>query len=259
MAHQHGLSAIDQIAYQSQLRTWNTKGKLCLVLGGILIIITANSFFVSLGTLLFMGVLTILAGRIKRQEYLRMLRIPALFIVTGALTILIQYGNGIDALVRYALGAQYLYITQSSMIQALQLIAKAFGAVSCLYMLALSTPMGDIIGTLQELHIPAVLIELMHAMYHYIFVLFEINRKQKEASASRLGYRDYPTSVRTFGKEIANLFLVSLKKANECYDAMQSRKTTESSLFWHETYPLTKAQLLWSGLYGLLAVILLAL
>lgn len=259
MAHNHAMSAVDQLAYQSGLRTWNSKGKAGLALAGIIVVITCNAVLISAGTMLFMACLTMLAGKVKAHDYLAMLSIPALFIITGALTVLIQYGAGSDSLVRYAVLGQYLYITPGSLMQAVQLATKAFGAISCLYMLALSTPMGDLIGVLQELHLPNLLVELMHSMYHYIFMLFEINRKQKEACASRLGYRDYPTAIRTFGKELANLLVLSLKKADECYDAIQSRKGDELCLFWYESYPLSKMQLLWSGMYGIVIAVLLML
>ncbi len=126
---------------------------------------------------------------------------------------------------------------------------KAFSAVSALYLMTLSTPMGEIISVFRKIRVPVLILELMHLIYRYIFILSETNQRQKDAAGSRLGYCDLKTSFRTFSGELANLLVLSMKKAETYYDAMEARGYEGNALFWEETRPLTAGQLLYAGLY----------
>jgi cobalt/nickel transport system permease protein len=43
------------------------------------------------------------------------------------------------------------------------------------------------------------------------------------AQEARLGNKDYRTQIRSFGKMSVSLFLISFRKANAMYDAMEAR------------------------------------
>ncbi len=263
--HRHGHHSlhrhvsIDSYAYISGLKEWNTPYKVSFALLAILAVITADSPAVSIMTMAFMGGLSIGAGRIKPGDYFRLMLVPAAFIITGGIAVLIQVGTGAESLLRVPFFSTNLYITKESLGQSLGLFGKAFGAVSALYMLALSTPMGEIISTLGKVKVPSVILELMHLIYRYIFILLETNAGQKEAAQSRLGYCDMKTSFRTFGGELANLLILSMKKSGEYYDALESRGYEGNCLFWEEKKKLTKKQVFWGAAYVGAAVILIIL
>ena len=45
----------------------------------------------------------------------------------------------------------------------------------------------------------------------------------KNSAKARQGYCDFKTSCYTFGSIASNMFIISLKKANAYYDAMEAR------------------------------------
>ncbi|WMC93298.1 cobalt ECF transporter T component CbiQ [Kineothrix sp. MB12-C1] len=241
--------SIDQYAYRSGLREWNTAYKAIFAIFPLFTVIAADSILLSLITVLYMGSLSIVIGKIGIGNYLRLLLVPTAFILTGAIAVLVQIGEGADSLFLLHLPIGNIYVTKESIWQTGHLICKAFAGVSALYMLALSTPMGEIISVFRRARIPSILLELMHLIYRYIFLLFEINVRQNEAAKSRLGYCDYRTSLRTFGSEMANLLILSMKKSGEYYDALESRGYEGNCLFWEERRKFTVTQALWGAAY----------
>ena len=166
---------------------------------------------------------------------------------------MIQFGTGADSLFCVPVLSTNLYVTKESLSQSLHVSLKAFGAVSCMYLLTLSTPMGEIIGVFRRLHVPNLVLELMHFIYRYIFVLLDINRRQKDAVRSRLGYQDGRTALRVFGAEMANLLIMSMSQAQDYYDALESRGYDGSCLFWEEQRKLTAGPVLVGIFYAALS------
>lgn len=63
----------------------------------------------------------------------------------------------------------------------------------------------------------------MYLLYRYIFILLRVWQDMHMAARSRLGYVDYKTSLHTFGAVGGNLLAASMKRADQCYTAMESR------------------------------------
>lgn len=250
MSKIHNHVSIDYYAYISNLRVWNTYFKVIFSLIALTIVITADSIWISIATLIFMMGLTVGVGKIKLTDYLRVLWIPATFIILSGLAIAIQFSDKSDALLIIHLFAIPVSISMSNLVIAIGVALKAFGAMSAVYMMTLSTPMGEIISVFRKLHVPVLILELMHLIYRYIFIMSDINQKQKDATRSRLGYCDLKTSFRTFSSEMANLLILSLKKADVYYDAMEARGYEGTCLFWEEKKALTMNQLCYGILYG---------
>lgn len=251
----HGHLSIDEYAYRSGLKEWNASYKVLFSMAALLAVIALDSIVLSGMTVLFMGILSCSAGKLKTRAYLKLLLIPAVFIVISGIAVLIQIGSGKGSIFSISVFSMNLYLTNESVKQAAALSLKAFGGVSCLYLLTLSTPMGEIIEVLRKFHVPNMILELMHFIYRYIFILLEINHRQKDAIKSRLGYVSRRNSLRIFGNEMANLFIVSMDKSGDYYDALTSRGYEGFCLFWEEKKAITKTQLVWGALYASAAVI----
>lgn len=86
-----------------------------------------------------------------------------------------------------------------------------------------TTPSGELFNVLERMHVPSLIIELMNMMYRFIFTMMDTQSRMKNAAESRLGYKDYRTSIKSFGSTASNLLVVSFKKANAYYDALESR------------------------------------
>ena len=123
----------------------------------------------------------------------------------------------------WKLGEWYITGSRNGLYQGWKLCATALAAVTCLYFLSLNTVMTDILGACRKLRLPSLLIELMLLIYRFIFVLFETASSIMISQQSRLGNRDFKTRVRSFGALGTSLFILSLKRSNALYDAMESR------------------------------------
>ena len=63
----------------------------------------------------------------------------------------------------------------------------------------------------------------MNLIYRFIFILIESYMNMQNSATSRLGYRNFKTSMTSFGNIASNILIVSLKKANAYYTAMEAR------------------------------------
>jgi cobalt/nickel transport system permease protein len=247
--------SIDYYSYISKLGNWNTVYKVIFSVGALITVIGADSIGISLATILFMMILSVGVGKIPGKAYLSLMRIPVTFLLMGAVAIMVQIGSGHNSVFYISFFQTKLYITRDSLSLAGNVTLKALAAVSAFYMLTLSTPMGEIISVLRRIHVPGLVLELMHLIYRYIFILSETNQKQKDAARSRLGYCDLKTSFHTFSSELANLLVLSMKKADMYYDAMEARGYEGTGRFWEETKVLTGKQLMYGVFYILLHIL----
>lgn len=102
-------------------------------------------------------------------------------------------------------------------------MARALGAVGCLYFLSLSTPVPELLDALRRARVPEVVGDLAVLIYRYIFILFATFRSMRDAAASRLGYAGPVRSLRTTGRVYGGLLAHSFRRAQACFDAMESR------------------------------------
>lgn len=221
--HNSGVFSIDYYAYISAIRDWNPVFKVSFSLAVLIATIAMNSIYVSLFVIIVMGFLTVKRGRIPFHQYYSTLTIPIVFVIVGSLTIALSFAKQPLGQYNLNLGWFYIYTSDADLLRMANLMAKAMGAVSALFMMTLSTPSGEIISVMRKAHIPKLFVELMNMVYRYIFVIMETNRKMHDSAESRLGYVDYKTSVKSFSGTASNLLVVSLKKANAYYDALVAR------------------------------------
>lgn len=239
--HSHeGFFSIDHYAYVSGMRKLPAWFKMASAMFFLLFCIIADNMFVSLYIIIIMAVVTIGLGRVSFFDYLNLLKVPLAFILLGCAAVL--FGVSSEPAGSYYINLHwfFLYTTKEGIYAACSLILKAFGAVSALYAMTLSTPAGEIIMVLQDMHVPSLIIELMNMIYRYIFILLEVHCRMKQAAEARLGYVDFKTSCHTFSGTAANLLVISLKKAGSYYDALEARCYEGSMRFLQEEKKLKK-------------------
>ena len=76
----------------------------------------------------------------------------------------------------------------------------------------------------------------------------------KNSVQSRLGYIDFKTACYSFGSTAGNLLIVSLKKANSYYDAMESRCYNGEMLFLEEEKPIYNRQIIYFVIYFIMLI-----
>lgn len=252
--HHHGEgSSIDYYAYGSGLRNLNPVWKVLFSVAVLILTIWLDCPIVSLFVIVSMGFLTVWKGGVPFRDYGSLMTIPIVFMLMGSAAIAIGFSKTAVDPYDWNLHFFHLYVTAESLKKAIFLMLKAFGAVSAMFMLTLSTPSCEIISALRKLHVPKIMIELMNMIYRYIFIMLDTQRKMKNAAESRLGYCDFKTSCASFGGIASNLLIVSLKRANAYFDAMESRCYDGELLFLEEEKPVKVGQTVIAVVYlGLL-------
>lgn len=250
MKHRHeGIYSIDYYAYASAIRNWNSGFKVLLSAATLVLCVTADNLWVSAAVALTMPLLTVVGGKMDIRTYISLLTVPFAFMVMGSIAIAIGVSKQPLGEYRMSFGWFYLYVTRDSVMRTLQVMLRAVGSVTAMYMMVLSTPASEIISVLRKIHIPKIVVELMNMIYRFIFILMDVQIRMKHSAQSRLGYCDFKTACYSFGNTAGNLLIVSLKKANTYYDAMVSRCYDGELLFLEEEKKVRKQQIAAAVLY----------
>lgn len=235
IGHKHGEGySIDFYAYASKIRQWNAGFKVYLSILTLVLCIVLDNPYVSVAIIIAMAYLTVIKGKIPAIEYVSILAIPITFILLSTFTIAIDFSKQAIGQYNLHLGFFYLFTSQEQIKKMAFLIIKIFAAISALQMMTLSTPSSEIISVLRNARVPKIIVELMSLIYRYIFILMDVCTKMKNSAKSRQGYCDFKTSCYTFGSIASNMLIISLKKANAYYDAMEARCYDGDLVFFEE-------------------------
>ncbi|URN83608.1 cobalt ECF transporter T component CbiQ [Acetobacterium wieringae] len=247
IGHKHGEgSAIDYYAYASKIRDWNPSFKVAFSGLTLLLCIVLNNQLVSLAVIVSMAYLTVVKGGLPLGAYLSVLMIPLTFIILSTVAIGIDFSSQPIGQFNLYLGFGYLYTSIAKLKEMLFLMMKVFGAISAMIMMTLSTPTSEIIGVLRKAHVPKLIIELMNLIYRYIFILLDVFNNMRNSADSRQGYCDFKTSCQTFGNVASNMLVLSLKKANTYYTAMEARGYEGDLVFLEDEKPFQISQVIYA-------------
>lgn len=232
--HRHdGVLTMDVYARRSRLCGENAAvkavGSVCL----LMICICSPSPLPPLCLFLFLSIVTVAAGGVKLREYLSLLGLPAVFLLLSGLTLLWDFYQQLpsEAVLMIPFFGGWLAVVPAAQSLSILVLSRAFGAVSCLYFLSLSTPLPEILQVLRRIHVPSVVVMLAVLIYRYIFILLATFREMKDSAASRLGYRGLKRSLYTTGLVYGGLLVNSFRRASACFDAMESRCYTGQIAF----------------------------
>ncbi|MDC7287019.1 cobalt ECF transporter T component CbiQ [Blautia schinkii] len=243
---------IDKLCYQSKLRYVNAGEKSAFAMLTLIACVGSRSIAVAAIVLAVTGILTVYKGGIPLFRYLHFLKVPLAFLILSTVAIVFNLSHTPGDLFSIPLGSWYLSVSLTDFRYALQLIATAMAAVSCLYFLSFSTPMPDILEVLRRIRCPRLMIELMLLIYRFIFVLMEISSAISISQKSRLGNVNFRTSLKSFGALSSALFIRAIKKSNALYDAMESRCYNGTIHVLSENYPPCKREVLYILLFEIL-------
>ena len=250
LGHKHGEGfSIDLYAYNSKIKHWNSDFKVSLSVLILILCIVLNNPYVSVAVIAAMAYLTIIKGELPLHEYLSILSIPIGFILLGTFTIAIDFSSRPVGQYNLYLGFCYVFTSQAKLREMAFLILKVFGAVSALQMMTLSTPSSEIISVLRRAHVPRIIVELMNIIYRYIFILMDTHTNMKNSAKSRQGYCGFKTSCYTFGSIASNMLVVSLKKANAYYNAMEARCYDGELIFLEEVKKVETKQIIAAAVF----------
>lgn len=247
---------IDKLCYTSKLRYVNAGEKMFFSLASLCFCAVSRSTLTAAAVLLASSWLTIRKGGISPLYYGRLMRIPCLFLSVSTITITINISRSpLDAF-SIPIGSWCVTASWNGIGQGFQLMLTALACVSCLYFLSLSTPLTDIISVLESWHIPWLIIELMMMVYRFIFLLLEIASSISCSQRSRLGDQNLSTSIKSYGLLASSLFILSVRRAEDLYDAMEARCYDGQIHVLKEQYPAKRKEVLSLILFETLLLLL---
>lgn len=242
------MNMLDDYALISPLRRSNTYLKLTIVVTGLLFGVSANSAVIPLFIALCMSFAAIVFAKVPIQFFLQLIILPLGFAGTGSIIILFFFGTGMEIAVLDIAG-HHLAIGSQGLNMAVLVMARTLSGMSCLFFLALTTPMVELFSVLRSSRVPAVIIELSMLVYRSIFVLLEVAASIKFAQTVRLGYRDILCSLRSTTMLAGTLFIRSWEQGEKLYLAMNSRCYNGKLAMFCPKHPPSAPELLITSLY----------
>ncbi len=202
--------AIDDAAWRSAWRPRSPADKLLLSVG---LVVSALVLPAWPGTLLVGLTAVVLAlgpARVPVRTFGRAVRLPLAFISIGALTAVVEVGDGLgwapDAAAR-----------------AGALVGHGLAGSAALLLLATTTPMSDLLPELRRLRVPAAVVEVASLVYRLLFVLLGSLATIREAQTARMGHSTVRRSYRSSGMLAAAVLTRSWDRARRLQDGLAGR------------------------------------
>jgi cobalt/nickel transport system permease protein len=219
--------AIDDAAWASAWRRRSPGDKVLvsggLVLSALLLPVWPGSVLVGVTAL----VLALGPGRVPVRTFARAVRAPLAFIVIGALTTVVEVGNGVGW-------------APDAAAQAGSLVGHAVAGSAAVLLLATTTPMSDLLPALQRLRVPAAVVEVAGVVYRLLFVLLTSLTAIREAQTARMGYATLRGSYRSSGALAAAVLTRSWDRARRLQDGLAGRGLETGLRVLPETLPASR-------------------
>lgn len=194
------ITSLDDAAWDSPWRRRAVGEKVLLAVG---LVVTALCTPTWPGTALvsLVSLVVILAwARIRPRVLAQAMSAPLVFLLLGGFSVLVSVGGGAGARVWWRAG--FLSIGPDSCRQAIQLVAHGVAGTMAVMVLAVTTPMVDLLTWLRRWRVPDPLLEIAALTYRLIFVLLDTVVTAHEAQRCRLG--DAPVGRRAWRRRWEN-------------------------------------------------------
>ena len=247
---------LEYYSYNSKINSWNPHLKFWYSMVLIVLGIILSNIYISISIVFICGFITIFLGKISLKKYIDFFKVPIIFLLISVAVININFSKNITDFYYFNIGDLYIYTTDENIKKSCILFWRALSGVSSMYMLALSTSLNEIIYVMKKARTPKIIIELMYLVYRFIFIMRDSYKSMRKSIESRLGFRDYRISLLSFGKIISNILIISLRKSNSFYDAMESRCYRGEIIFFLKEKKIDKKVIIGMGLSIIYLIVL---
>ena len=183
---------IDKISYTNPLKDINPGIKFILSMTTLIFLLYTGSKIVFIFNLILFNLLLLFAVKVKIGDLLKLNFIPALFILTTVVSLLLIKADIWTFLLR------------------------SFSSIAVVYFLICSTPVIDLDYIFEKLRFPKIFREM--------FLLFDNKEKLQNAQEVRLGYSNFKNGMKSFP-----MLVVAILKKTYYYN-MNSIKAVESRM-----------------------------
>ena len=247
---------LEYYSYNSKINSWNPYLKFWYSMVLIILGVILSNIYVSISISFICCFITVFMGKISLKKYIDFFKTPIIFLLISVAIININFSKNIIDFYYFNIVDLYIYTNDENIKKSCILFWRALSGVSSMYMLALSTPLNEIIYVIKKVRTPQIIIELMYLVYRFIFIMRDSYKSMRKSIESRLGFIDYRTSLLSFGKIISNILIVSLRKSNSFYDAMESRFYRGEIIFFLKEKKIDKKVIIGMGLSIIYLIVL---
>lgn len=246
---------IDHYAYANRLLSVHPGEKFAFSFITMVICLASSSTATSLAVIALMAGAALLRAGIPWRPYFKLMTVPAAFLIIGTATIAVSVSSHPGGhLFGVPFGDVSVGIAARDMGLAANIFLKSLGATSCLYFLALTTPMVDIIAVLRKMRVPVLILELMSLIYRFIFVMAETADKIYTSQSSRLGYMNVKNGYSSLGQLVSNLFIKAFYRSRMLFTTLSSRGYTGEIRVLETSYEISGRNILIITVLDLLLV-----
>lgn len=231
--------SIDSYAYSNNLKTVHPAEKSLFAVITMVVCLTSPTIITPFIVLILMAGGIIFKAGIPARVFFKLMLVPFSFLLISVLTIAFSISsNPSGFLIAHTINGLTIGIRYPDLLTAVNLFLRSLGAVSCLYFLALTTPMTEIIAVLHKMRVPGIIAELMVLIYRFIFVFMETATTIHRAQASRSGFISIKSSFRSMSRLFSALLGKVFVKSQQLYDAMAARCYTGEIKVLAKKYPI---------------------
>ena len=191
---------IDKISYTNPLKNINPGIKFMLSMTTLIFLLYTESKTVFIFNFIIFNLLLLFAVKVKIIDLLKLNFIPALFILTAVISLMLINADIWTFLLR------------------------SFSCIAVVYFFICSTPVIDMDYIFEKLKFPKIFREMFLLIYRYIFLLFDNKEKLHNAQEVRLGYSSFKNGLKSFP-----LLVVAILKKTYYY-SLSSVKAVESRI-----------------------------
>lgn len=206
--------ALDDAAWSSPWRTRRVLDKAVLSLGllGCAVLLPPLPG----GALAGVAALVLMLGpaRVRPRLLLRCLVAPLVFVLVGAVSVLLTVGWD---------GGPTIGLAPQMLPTAGGLFVRATAGALAMFLLATTTPMIDLLASLRRAHVPDPLVEVSSLVYRMVFVLLESVRSIREAQEARLGSASRQAAMRSASTLMAGTLVRAWSRARRMEDGLAGR------------------------------------
>ncbi len=215
---------IDKYAYNNNLVNINPSIKMYITIIFLIASMTISNIYVLLTIICVMSFFILYIAEIKLDNYINMLKIPMIFLITGTIATIINISPDNNNLV-FSINIRDLYIGLSSnaMLDSIYLIFRAIACLTCVYFFMITTPFNQIIILLKKFHTPDSVIEITMLMYRFIFIFLDEVSEIRIAQELKFGYINITKSYQSTGLLMKNLFNRLMIRYNDMYIALDMK------------------------------------
>lgn len=215
---------IDQSTNTNRLAATRAEHKVVAALIMLVACLMFDRISTSLVVLIVVGGLVMGVARVNVRLWVRITSAELFFLLlsVGSVVIVISPA-ALPQGVGMGFGGNWIGMTPESTQTAARMITRTLAAVSCLSLIALTTPLHDLVLLSRRLRLPALLIDLVLLTYRFLWVTTVMLEQMQAAQAARLGNATWRTALRSAGITAARLFIRSYQRIGRLSDAWAAR------------------------------------